>query len=126
MTVRRCITLPRPLPRLLHTSLPRNLILQNSRPDAVESSDVCDEAVRARQNQRFARKQAAREHDSRLVAALAERSKAALKRCQAAEKKVRACARAAKLAAGDARHIEGLVRDARRRAPPPAVTPAAA
>ena len=31
-----------------------------------------------------------------------------------------------KLAAGDARHIEGLVRDARRRAPPPAVTPAAA
>ena len=43
-----------------------------------------------------------------------------------AEKKVRACARAAKLAAGDARHIEGLVRDARRRAPPPAVTPAAA
>ena len=72
-----------------------------------------DEAVRARQNQRFARKQAAREHDSRLVAALAERSKAALKRCQAAEKKVRACARAAKLAAGDARHIEGLVRDTR-------------
>ena len=75
-----------------------------------------DEAVRARQNQRFARKQAAREHDSRLVAALAERSKAALKRCQAAEKKVRACARAAKLAAGDARHIEGLVRD--RLGPP--------
>ena len=93
---------------------------------AVEAIVEKDEAVRARQNQRFARKQAAREHDSRLVAALAERSKAALKRCQAAEKKVRACARAAKLAAGDARHIEGLVRDARRRAPPPAVTPAAA
>ena len=91
-----------------------------------EAQSKRDEAVRARQNQRFARKQAAREHDSRLVAALAERSKAALKRCQAAEKKVRACARAAKLAAGDARHIEGLVRDARRRAPPPAVTPAAA
>ena len=53
---------------------------------------------------------------------LSNSSKAALKRCQAAEKKVRACARAAKLAAGDARHIEGLVRDARRRAPPPAVT----
>ena len=87
-----------------------------------EAQSKRDEAARARQNQRFARKQAAREHDSRLVAALAERSKAALKRCQAAEKKVRACARAAKLAAGDARHIEGLVRDARRRAPPPAVT----
>ena len=92
-----------------------------------EAQSKRDEAARARQNQRFARKQAAREHDSRLVASLAERSKAALKRCQAAEKKVRACARAAKLAAGDARHIEGLVRDARRRAPPPpAVTPAAA
>ena len=92
-----------------------------------EAQSKRDEAARARQNQRFARKQAAREHDSRLVAALAERSKAALKRCQAAEKKVRACARAAKLAAGDARYIEGLVRDARRRAPPPpAVTPAAA
>ena len=82
---------------------------------ACKAQSKRDEAARARQNQRFARKQAAREHDSRLVAALAERSKAALKRCQAAEKKVRACARAAKLAAGDARHIEGLVREWERR-----------
>ena len=90
-------------------------------------SDASTDMTAPELSNSLARKQAAREHDSRLVASLAERSKAALKRCQAAEKKVRACARAAKLAAGDARHIEGLVRDARRRAPPPpAVTPAAA
>jgi hypothetical protein len=78
-----------------------------------------DAAVRARTHARFARKQAARAHDSAHAAGLAGRSKVALARCRAAEKKVRACAKAAKLAAGDARHIEGLVRDARRRTPLP-------
>lgn len=68
-----------------------------------------EEAARAVRNARFAAAQRARNADANAAAVLADRSRDALQRCRAAERRVKACSRAARKAAADAAQIHELV-----------------